>query len=219
MARLLIFAPLIEDDLPLWNSHWMAQQTARVAQVSITMIERDAAVRGRLESALADAELEGVAFFGHGAPHAVIGADGREALDIANVHLVGRHRWAHAIACNIGLELVPASALHVDLFVGYDVKVNVSWPHPHELPGDLRDALAQMVTATTLALLGGVRSKDELRRQASVAVEGVVDWLALNAEEGYLAIHNLADTLVEKMVVSRTTDAWDHLRRDAFEEG
>jgi hypothetical protein len=204
MAGLLVFAPWVEGDAALWNSHWIAQETARAALVPVTVLERDAAVREHLEAALTREQVDGIALFGHGLRHAVVGADGREALDVGNLHLVGRHRWVHAIACNVGLELVPAAAAHVDLFVGYDIKLNVSWPWPpRDLPPELRYLLAQMVTATTLALLDGVRTPTELKRRAAMAVEDVVTWLAINAEEGFYAIHHLADQLVEHLVVSR----------------
>ena len=211
MSGLLVFAPWMKDDPALWNSHWMAHETARAAPVPVTILEIDAAVRERLEEALANEQIEGVVLFGHGLRHAVMGTDDREALDVHNLHRIGRRRWAHAIACSTGLELVPASAAHVEIFVGYDVRMNVSWPWPPDLPRDLRDLLARMVTVTTLALLDGVRAKSELRRRAAMAAEDVLAWLSANAEEGFFGIHHLADQLVEHMVVGGALSVCDEI--------
>ena len=90
----------------------MAQQTRRLAPLSALVIEREDAIRERLEAALADERLRGVALFGHGQPHAVMGSDGLEALDAANIRLVGP-RWVHAMACLTGIELGPASSFMV----------------------------------------------------------------------------------------------------------
>lgn len=145
--------------------------------------------------------MEGVALFGHGHSHAMMGADGREALDVTNVRLIGR-RWAHVMACLTGCELVPASAAHGSFLVGYDVALIVEWA-PGDLPEEFRDLLARMVTCTTLELLAGVRSKPDLQRRAQIAAEAVTCWLLDNTEEGYLGLHILAQQLVDNMVVSR----------------
>src|ERR1700679_3347484 len=104
MAAWLIFATWREDDADLWNSHWVAQETARLAPSPPQIIERDAAVRETLEAALARggassmtfrAAIEGIALFGHGTPDAILGSDEKPALDLGNVHLLER-RWVHA---------------------------------------------------------------------------------------------------------------------------
>jgi hypothetical protein len=201
MARWLIFAAWNPDDTALWNSFWIAEQTARLTAEPALRLEREAAVRTGLESALADSELRGVALFGHGRPHAVMGSDGHEALDAANVALISG-RWAHAIACNTGQELALAAAVHADIFVGYNVALIVGWTLENR-PGELRDRLARMVTATTLALLEGVRAKTELMRRAAAAADEVTEWLLENTDDGYLGLHVFAQQLVDRMVVSR----------------
>lgn len=196
----LVFATWAERDLALWNSHWIAQQTLRLAEVRPSIvIERDAATREALEAALADPSLRGLALFGHGRPHAVMGSDGREALDVENVgRLDGR--WAHAVACRTGASLVHAAAAHADVFVGYHQSLIVEWTI-EELPEELRERIARMVTATTFALVSGVRAQPDLQRRASAAADDVVAWLLNNTEDGNLGIHILAQQLVDAMVV------------------
>ena len=108
---------------------------------------------------------------------------------------------AFGIACKAGRELVPA-ALDAALLVGYDVAVTVDWTLA-DLPGALRERVAVLVTATTLALLRGVRSKQELQRCAEVAAEQVVDWVLENDDDDYGPIQTLAQQLVVNMVASR----------------
>ena len=55
-------------------------------------------MREVLETALARDEIQGFDHFAHGNAGAVVGSDGRGALDADNLHLVAR-RWVHAIAC------------------------------------------------------------------------------------------------------------------------
>lgn len=200
MAAWLIFAAHREDDPALWNSHWIAQQTERLEPSPATVLRGPLAVREKLEATLADPELEGVALFGHGRPHAVMGSDKREALDRGNVHLLA-NRWAHAIACNTGRELVPAAAAHGAFAVGYSVSLIVEWTL-EELPRELRDRIAEMVTATTRGLIEGLRTKEALAMRAEIAAEAVSQWLLENTEDGYLGVHGLASQLVERMVVS-----------------
>jgi hypothetical protein len=208
MATWLIFATWAENDEALWNSHWIAQETARLAPSRPRVVEREVAVRKNLEAALArgpassmasPATIEGVAFFGHGTPHAVLGSDDKEALDLANVHLLER-RWAHAFACHTGRALIPA-ALDADVFVGYDVAITVDWTLA-DLPAALRERVAALVTATTFALLRGVRSRQELQRCAQQAAEQIVEWVLEN-DEDFGAVQTLAEQLVESMVTSR----------------
>lgn len=200
MTAWLIFAAWREDDDALWNSHWIAEQTARLSPHAPTILARDDAVREALEAALGRAEIQGVALFGHGRPDAVMGSDRREALDLANLHLLHR-RWAHAVACLTGKVLVPA-ATHADVFVGYDVPLIVNWTVA-DLPAELSDRITEMVTATTLGLLQGLRTKVDLQRNAARAAEAVSEWLLENADEGdHLGVHILAQQLVERMVLS-----------------
>ena len=131
-----------------------------------------------------------------------MGSDGREALDAGNIRLVGA-RWVHAMACLTGLELGPASIEHVDLFVGYRIPLVVEWEIA-TLPTGLQEHLARLVTATTLALLAGIRDKVELQRRASEVADEIVGWLLENTAEGeHLGLHVLAETLVDRMVTSR----------------
>ncbi|WP_437592071.1 hypothetical protein [Sorangium sp. So ce1000] len=202
MARFLVFAAWTPDDAALWNSHWIAEQTIRLAMgAEAVVVEGTGALRKVLESALEDSALVGVALFGHGRPHAVMGSDTCEALDAGNVACVGP-RWAHAIACNTGAALVPSCAGQPGLFVGYNVSLIVEWA-VEELPEPLRELLARLVTATTLGLLEGERARADLQRRAAAAADELAAWILANTEEGYLGVLVLADQLVNRMVVSR----------------
>ncbi|WP_437946109.1 hypothetical protein WME98_35630 [Sorangium sp. So ce296] len=202
MARFLVFAAWTQDDAALWNSRWMAEQTIRLAAgAEAVAVQGGDAVREMLESALEDSALDGVALFGHGLPHAVMGSDAREAMDAGNAACVGL-RWAHAMACNTGVALVPSCAAHPGLFVGYDVRLIVEWT-VEDLPEALRELLAQLVTATTLGLLAGVRARIDLQRRAAAAADELTAWVIENAEDGYLGVLVLAQQLVDRMVVSR----------------
>lgn len=201
MASWLIFAAWKQEDTALRNSHWMAQQTVSLATEPALVLEREVAIRERLEIALREEGLRGVALFGHGHEGAVMGSDGRDALDAGNIKLVGA-RWVHAMACLTGLGLAPASAGHVDLFVGYRIALVVEWDI-EALSRELQALLARLVTATTLALLAGMRTKAELQRQASAAADEITAWLLANSAEGeHLGLHVLAETLVDRMVTS-----------------
>ncbi|MGK4006503.1 hypothetical protein WMF31_28040 [Sorangium sp. So ce1036] len=82
MARFLVFAAWTPEDAALWNSRWMAEQTIRLAAgAEAVAVQGGAAVRRTLELALEDGALDGLALFGHGLPHAVMGSDGGEALE------------------------------------------------------------------------------------------------------------------------------------------
>lgn len=204
MPRLLIFATSTPGDEALWNSHWMAQQTARLPGIDTTMVEGDAAVREVLEAALGEAEVTGVALFGHGLPHAVLGADGREALDVGNAACVGP-RWAHLMACHTGRELIPGCASHPGLFVGYEVPLVVEWS-VEDLPEDLRGTLARLVTATTLALLAGRTAKADLQGRVSAEADALTAWVVDHPEAGAsLGLCVFAQQLVERMVLSRAS--------------
>jgi hypothetical protein len=202
MASWLIFATLKPEDMALRNSYWMAQQTIRLALDQPHVIEQDAAIRATLEAALVDEELRGVALFGHGRKHAVLGSDGSEALNADNIRLVGA-RWVHALACFTGDGLAPAAAAHVDLYVGYKIALVVEWDI-EILPTELQELLSCLVTTTTFALLSGLRAKADLQRRASAAADDLVAWLIANTEaHEHLGLFVLAETLVDRMVTSR----------------
>ncbi len=205
MASWLVFATWRPDDAALHNSHWMARQTIRLATEPPLVIEREAAVREALENALADGGIRGVALFGHGHKSGVIGSDGRDALDVGNIPLASA-RWIHAVACLTGLELGPASASHVDVFVGYRIPLIVEWDI-EALSPELKERLARLVTATTLALLEGIRTKQELQQRASAVADDIAAWLLENSSDSaHLGLHVLAETLVDRMVTSRPSE-------------
>lgn len=204
----LIFATWAEDDEALHVSHWIASETARLAPSCPRVIERADAIRSNLEAALARPEassmtsraaVEGIALFGHGEEDAILGSDGEPALDLANVHLLA-HRWVHAFACKSGRALARA-AIDADLFVGYDVAIPVGWT-PGDLPEPLRERLTALVTATTFALLEGIRSEEALKRHVERAADAVVEWLLENENEDHDDLQVLAEQLVRRMVLS-----------------
>lgn len=208
MASWVLFAPRTEEDQSLWNSHWIAQETAKKAPSPPLRIEREHAVRASLEAAIGRREdqsmmsgsaLLGVALFGHGTKEAILGSDDNPALDLRNIHMLAR-RWAHAVACWTGKELVPA-ATDAELFVGYDAPLLVDW-NVEDLPSGLRDRLSALVTATTIALLDGVRAKEELMRRVSQTADDLTEWLEDYGED-YGELRDLAEQLVNRMVTSR----------------
>jgi hypothetical protein len=209
MESWVVFASWAEDDEALHVSHWIARETARLAPRPPRVIDRADAIRSNLESALARPEpssmtaraaVEGVAFFAHGERDTILGSDGVPALDPANMHLLHR-RWAHAFACNTGRELARA-AIDADLFVGYDVAIPVGWT-PGALPEPVRERLLALVTATTFALLEGVRAKEELQRRAEAAAEALVACLIDDGTEAHDDLQALAEQLVQRLVLSR----------------
>lgn len=198
MMMWVVFAAWREDDKALWNSHWVARQTLRRIQEPANVLEREAAVREALESALREPAVEGLALFGHGCPHAAFGSDRCEALDARNLELV-KDKWVHAFACLTGEELA-LSATSAEIFVGYNTSLVVEWS-VEDLPPELRELLAKLVTVTTAALFEGVRDKKELQRRAENAADDVALWLNENMPEGSLGVGVLTDQLVTRMVV------------------
>jgi len=201
MSRVLVFAPWNEKDEPLWNSRWIARQTAALL-ASHHMVEDHHAVRHALEHALAEGEFAGLLFCGHGSACGVRGADDVDALDANNTSTISV-LWAHLFACNAGRELVPACTEHPALFVGYSTPVIVEFT-VDDLEAELQRLLVRLVTATTLALVAGSCTKAALQRIAAEAAEELTAWLLDHSEEGeHLGLHCLAETLVERMVTNR----------------
>ncbi len=200
-SRVLIFAPYVDGDAALWNSRWIARETARNIPDSL-VIEGCDAIRTSLESAFAASEYAGVLLCGHGDSNAVFGADDSEALDATNMHILHAD-WAHLLACNVGLALVGKCADHRALVVGYRTSVIVEFT-VEQLPIELYDRLKTLLTIGTQSLLAGTRKKAELRKRINEAAENLVEWLIDHTNDGdYLGIHCLAETLVDRIVTNR----------------
>lgn len=104
----------------------------------------------------------GVAFFGHGYPDEIHGADERPlfAGDGAD-RLAGR--WLHAFSCDAAQEfasrILRAGAVRV---VGYRSRLRAEWSL-EGLSGPMAALVAEFLTAVTCALASGARTEAELR--------------------------------------------------------
>ncbi len=199
MSRWILFAPLVDGDEALVNARWVAAQTEARLPAPSPVIDGTGAVRAALERAyMVEPGPFAVALFGHGDQTAVYGADDEPALDATNVC----GEWVHAFACRTGDQLAhEAAARGVNCYLGYRVSLLVGWSID-DLPYELRDRLAALVTAATAALLRGTRSRRALQREVSDAADALVDWINTYAPDEHLGLGVLADMLVDRLVLT-----------------
>lgn len=197
----LIFAPFVDSDAALWNSRWVARETATAISNS-HVLEGAAAVRNNLESQLAANSYIGLVLTGHGDAAAAYGTDDEKAIDETNLSCVCTE-WLHLLACHVGSNLAVSGRAHSTFIVGYRGAVIVEFT-VEDLPRELLGRLKTLLLSATLALLSGIRSRQELQRQISTAADSVVAWLLENTEDGdYLGLHCLTETLVERIITNR----------------
>lgn len=198
-ATVLVFGPSTPGDDALKRTRWMADCTIEVLgadRIGVVSLLDARATRVELEEAVDG--VSGLALLSHGrradfhgrpgadgrprvVDDAIIGADGKPALDRDNLH-VSRGRWVHAIACHAGGEL-GAHVVHggAVCFVGYNCALIVDWD-PDEIPAPVKPLMRDLVTITTRNLAQGVRDERTLRRQANEIAEDIADWCEQNPE-------------------------------------
>ncbi len=161
------------DDRALENSHWVAEQIAAALASPTSTIRGVELTRARVDAELGSDAHTGVVYCGHG-------RDGelhqcREVLlDLANLECVGQ-RWFHAFACNSGNRLALSAASQVSAYLGYHRPVIVEWT-VEGLPDEVLIILRDIVTAATLDLESGVRSRSKIRRRVRDAYDAWIAW-------------------------------------------
>ncbi|MEZ4393344.1 MAG: hypothetical protein R3A48_19840 [Polyangiales bacterium] len=188
------------DDEALENSHWVAEQTARSLE-PLRVLRGEAVTRESTEATLQDSAVTGVVYCGHGRDDALVAPAG-PVLDAANLHLVGP-RWIHAFACNSGNVLsVSARREGVGAYLGYNRPVNVEWT-VDELPPEVVEILREIVTAASIALHRGERSRRAIRRMIRERYDAWVRWrdgdeagaVSMRDHMGLSALARLYDSL------------------------
>ena len=207
MTAWLVIAPERADDDALRNSAWIAQCTIRCAKIAPATLAGAGAVRAAFERHVAATPgLAGLAFFGHGAEDRLFDAerapraDGPGLLDSSNVALL-RGCWVHAYACWSGKTLAAQAVEQgITIYVGYRRPLDAGWT----CPPWAEQALVDLVTCTSLALLAGERT---LRANASRAADVFVTAPEAAPDAptwpGWMWLHALSQQLVDDMVVAR----------------
>ncbi len=175
MTVLVLDADLPGDpeDKALENSHWVAEQIAAALRSPTSTIRGEALTRERVEAELGDDAHTGVVYCGHGRD-GELHQRGEVLLDLANVALVSQ-RWFHAFACNSGNRLALSAGSQVSAYLGYHRPVIVEWT-VDGLPDDVRAILRDIVTAATIDLESGVRSRSRIRRRVRDAYDAWILW-------------------------------------------
>jgi hypothetical protein len=159
--NLCIIDAWLPEESALVNSHWVAEQTVLALQrhhpdLKLGILASEDITPASVHAALGQ-EYEGFAYFGHGNENAL--RHNRQTIIGREQVLLLRARWFHAFACLSG-EFLGQDALDsgAAAYLGYAVAVIVEWD-PSQLPDELRALLTELVTAATLQLAGGVRSR------------------------------------------------------------
>ena len=231
MKSFLVFAPCAgpvddqelsgEDTIrgraeALKNTRWMAQQTIdRVPQAfSCSRLLDGLATRELLEAELT--ACGGLAFYGHGNPDSLAGADAKPAVGEDNVAALAG-RWAHALACRSagaapgtsqggrpvrsGIELADlAVAAGAQCFAGYQVTLIMEWL-PENIPEPIYETFSELVTITTFNLAAGVRDQKTLARAVNRLADQIVAWCNRNPDTRAGLFEVTAQQLAGRLVV------------------
>lgn len=183
------------DDPALINSHWVAERTAVALErefrgAAIAVVAGDEVDAARVTSELEAPHL-GFAYFGHGSQRALYrtrDASGRPVPLVGPEQLgLLRDRWFHAFACLSGDSLChDAAHAGAAAYLGYAVPVVVEWEDA-SLPDELRVLLERLVTAATLQLAHGERSRSRIRELVRAASDELVAWLEVH-DEAYVSL-------------------------------
>jgi hypothetical protein len=200
---IVIFDGWREADPALDVTRWIAERTEEsLAGRDTRRLVAAEATRNGLERACADPQVVGVALFAHGLPISVMGTDGTDALDRDNCGMLN-NRWAHAFACNTGVELANHAAQRgARCFVGYGTRLLVEW-EPAALPGGLVPLVVELVTVVTSQLSNEVFDDRTLRARVSRAADAITTWLEANPAGAHAVwgLALLAQQLVDRLVV------------------
>lgn len=182
--RLCILDAWDADDVALVNSHWVAERTAEALRRRFVDAEVGVVAGDEIDAARVAAEMQrdcdGFVYFGHGREHGLY-RHGALLLGRENVRLL-RGRWLHAFACLSGDTLCyDAADAGASAYLGYRVPVIVEWD-VSSLPEELCALLEALVTAATLELACGERSRRTLRARVRAASERLTEWLDLHVE-------------------------------------
>ena len=214
MMQWMIVAPHRDDDEGLGRSRWVAMETFirvfRPASPVKVFLQNGDAIRATFEVTLQNnPDIEGLAFFGHGAEDRLFDANrppktnGPALLDSDNLHML-RGKWIHAFACWSGKKLAIEAVLNgISIYVGYRRPLDVGWAFPPSATNEFKN----LVTCTTRALASGERDERALQTNASraadeffIALESIPDE---HRSSGWIWLHALAQQLVDDMVVCR----------------
>lgn len=184
------------EDPALVNSHWIAAQNIAALRracpgATVMILSGPEVDRASVEAELSKPH-QGFVYLGHGREHVLYRC--RDELGepvpivgLEQVRLLG-DRWFHAFACLSGQTLCrDAANAGAAAYLGYRVPVIVEWEVP-QFPDELRVLLEDLVTAATLQLTLGQRSRDAIRRRVRDASDRLIDWLDRN-EEALAMIH------------------------------
>lgn len=177
----------VPGDAALENSHWVALQIAAALAPDVHTHRGVEATRSALESAMRMPTYSGFVYCGHGRDASLVREDDA-LLDTNNIHLLGR-RWFHAFACNSGNTLALTAHQHAQAgaFLGYHRPVIVEWT-VGGLPSEVLEILRGIVTAATLALQQGVRSRAEIRRRVRDEFDRWIEWRDDHEEDEHLPL-------------------------------
>lgn len=206
----VVFGPSAPRDEALANSRWIAVQHVVHLGARVAALVDDRATRAELEAALAEPSAEGVALCGHGdggqdvflrnnqhhdrdeawhrryqetSEHgAVYGSDDEPALDHGNVGIL-HGRWAHVLACEVGLSALPERAREAGALAvaSYEQRLVPEFT-VSGLPDAAAAILGRIATTTTARL--AARDFDDVSLMGHVrrASEDLLEWL--DSEEG-----------------------------------
>lgn len=188
--RICILDPWLPDDPALVNSHWVARQTADTLRreypdVVLETVAGAGVSPTAVDSALAQAH-DGFVYFGHGRTHDLWfrrddAGQPIPLIGLEQIRSVGA-RWFHAFACWSGQILgLDAASAGVGAYLGYQVAVNLHW-EVSDLPDPLHTLLTELVTAATLDLARGERSRDRIRTRVRTTSDRLLDWLDNNPD-------------------------------------
>ncbi len=191
----LVVAPRREGDEVLRLSAWIAEQNAALRSADVRHLTGEAVERSRVTESLT-AEVEGIAFFGHGRQDALVGSSREPLIDGDNLSALAG-RWLHALACSAAVGLGPqAMEAGLATFVGYRTELVPSF----DLPPPAEAQFIALVTSTTRALLAGEREQEKLQSDASLAWYAFREALEASGSPAFM-ISVFAEQLVADMAV------------------
>lgn len=160
MSHALIVAVDDGRDAALAFARWVAEEAA--ARIAHHRVRVGDIRRASLRAELAD-HPEGASLHGHGLPHAVLDAEGDALLGAEDLSALDDGGWLHAFACYSGEgELAVRAGATPCVFAGYRGPV-LGFLYVDRLPPPLREGLARLCCAATVALSQHETSREAIR--------------------------------------------------------